>query len=122
MPLQLVEESEGFLLREIGFERTHALVVVRAYGTELRVESGQAHVEILRPLIQFNNLNLLAEKCGNDKLRLGRLARLVEKREETGVVPVIQTEYVAVAHLVGLGFSPVVARILLLIVHHPVKF
>ena len=51
--LQLVEESEGFLLREIGFERTHALVVVRAYGTKLRVESGQAHVEILRPLIQF---------------------------------------------------------------------
>ena len=53
MPLQLVEESEGFLLREIGFERTHALVVVRAYGTELRVESGQAHVEILRPLIMI---------------------------------------------------------------------
>ena len=122
MPLQLVEESESFLLREIGFERTHALVVVRAYGTELRVESGQAHVEILRPLIQFNDLNLPAEKCGNDKLRLGRLARLVEKREETGVVPVVQTEHVAVAHLVGLGLSPVVARILLLIVHHPVKF
>ena len=86
------------------------------------MKRGQAHVEILRTLIQFDDLYLPAEKHGNDKFRLVRLAGFVEKGKETGVVFVIQTEDVAVAHLVGFGLAPVIVGILLLIVHSPIKF
>ena len=86
------------------------------------MKRGQAHVEILCALIQFDDLYLLAEECGNDKLGTGCLAGFVEKGKETGVVPVVQTEHVAVAHLVGFGLSPVVVGILLLTIHSPIKF
>ena len=45
MLFQFIKESECLLLREIGFERTHALVVVHADAAELGVERGQAPLD-----------------------------------------------------------------------------
>ena len=86
MLFQFIEESECLLLREIGFERTYTLVVIHANAAELGMKRGQAHVEILRTLIQFDDLYLPAEECGNDKFGTGCLAGFIEKGKETGVV------------------------------------
>lgn len=50
------------------------------------MKRGQAHVEILRALIQFDDTNFPSEECGNDKLGTGCLAGFIEKGKETGVV------------------------------------
>ena len=111
-PGKLIEKRKRFLLPVNGMDSLYTLVIVSSYPAELLIESGELGVVFLRFLVNLHHLEFLTEDACEDKFGPVLHAGLFEHREELLVLPVIETEVIAVRARVCQHLRPVALRIL----------